>query len=325
MTIENWPGTIYPIRQVYFIRAQSGKFESINGHIQAFSRGGEKWVATLDFRLDQGRAAILESLIARLRGPTGKVFIPDFRRVKVRPITQSMDDYAAEIGSTFFNDRYDFADMTEEEGLLTTEQPVAMGLEENLLLGFPFLTAFLVFPDNVMLIAESGEDLLGENVDIPFISEDEQTNVTVDFGAPLEIGTEEGFVLDIFTSEKIAVQVGGGFFEGAGQPVLVGGAYNRISFDGLAPYLDGVLYDGESLGTSPGRAHLVLFEAGTDINGHGQAFIAPNIREAIVIQDLKTGGAQVVMRLSDDEAGKNDTASRISLSTYQLRLEEILP
>lgn len=325
MTTENWPDNIYPIRQVYFIRSQSGKFESVSGHIQAFSRGGEKWIATLDFRLDQRRAAILESLIARLRGPTGKVFVPDFRRVKTRSITQSMDDYAEEIGSTFFNDRYDFADMTQEEGLLTTEEPVPMGLEENLLLGFPFLTALLVFPDGVMLIAESGEDLLGENVDIPFISEDEQTNVTADFGAPLEIGTEEGFVFDIFTSEKIAVQVGGGFFEGAGQPVLVGGAHNRVSFDGLAPFLDGILYEGESLGTSPGRAHLVLFEAGTDINGHGQAFIAPNIREAIVIQDLKTGGAQVVMRLSDDDAGRNDTASRISLSTYQLRLEEIIP
>jgi hypothetical protein len=85
------------------------------------------------------------------------------------------------------------------------------------------------------------------------------------------------------------------------------------------------LIAGESLGTSPGRAHLILFETGTDINGYGQAFVAPNIREAVVIQNLKTGGAQVLMRLSDNEAGRNDTARAISLSTYQLRLEEVLP
>lgn len=325
MTAENWPEIIYPIRQVYFIRTSSGVFETETGQIQAFARGGTKWVATLDFRLDQGRGRILESLIARLNGPTGKVFVPDFRRMKTRPITQSMDDYAEEIGSTFFSDRYDFKDMTQEEGLLTTEEPVPMGLEENLLFAFDFLTALLVFPDGVFLITEAGEDLLGENVGIPFISEDEQINVTVDFGAPLEIGTEEGFIFDIFTSERIAVQVGGGFFEGEGQPVLIGGAHDRVSFDGMAPYLEGILYQGESLGTSPGRTHLILFEAGTDINGYGRAFVAPNIREAVVVQDLKTGGAQVVMQLIDDDAGRNDTTSRISLSTYQLRLEEVLP
>lgn len=325
MSAEDWPENIYPIQQVYFIRPSSGIFDGMNEQIQAFSRGGERWIATLDFRLDQGRARTLESLIARLNGPTGKVLVPDFRRMKVRPITQSMDDYAEEIGSTFFNDRYDFSDMTQEEGLLTTEEPVPMGLEENLLFAFDFETALLVFPDGVLLLTEADEDLLGENVGIPFITEDEQTNVTVDFGAPLEIGTEEGFIFDIYTSEKIAVQVGGGFFEGAGQPVLVGGAHDRVSFDGLPPYLTGILFAGESLATSPGRAHLVLFETGTDINGYGRAFVAPNIREAVVIQDLKTGGAQVVMRLSDNDAGRNDTARAISLSTYQLRFEEILP
>ena len=325
MSAEDWPEIIYPIRQVYFIRPNSGKFEGFSGHLQAFARNGEKWIATLDFRLDQGRARILESLIARLNGPTGKVLVPDFRRMETRPIAESMDEYAEKVGSTFFNDRYDFSDMTQEEGLLTTEEPVPMGLEENLLFAFDFETALLIFPDGVFLLTEAGEDLLGENVGIPFITEDALINVTVDFGAPLEIGTEEGFVFDIFTSEKIAVQVGGGFFEGAGQPQLVGGAHNRISFDGLPPYLDAVLFQGESLGTSPGRAHLILFEAGTDINGYGKAFIAPRIREAVLVQDLKTGGAQVVMRLSEDDAGRNETNSRISLSTYQLRLEEVLP
>lgn len=325
MSVENWPDHIYPVRQIYFIRPSSGIFEGIAGHIQAVARGGERWVATLDFRLDQGRARKLESLIARLNGPTGKVLVPDFRRMETRAITQSMDDYAEDIGATFFNDRYDFSDMTQEDGFLTTEEPVPMGLEENLLFAFDFETALLIFPDEVFLLTEGGEDLLGENVGIPFISEDGTINVTVDFGAPLEIGTEEGFVFDIYTSEKIAVQVGGGFFEGAGQPVLIGGAHDRVSFDGLAPGLTGVLFAGESLGTSPGRAHLVLFETGTDINGYGQAFVAPHIREAVIVQDLKTGAAQVLMRLSENDAGKNDTARAIGLSTYQIRLEEILP
>lgn len=324
MTTEEWPEIIFPVHQIYFVRADSGRFDAFNGQVQGFARGGERWVATLDFRLDHKRAGILDALIGKLRGPVGKVLVPDFRRVKRRVVTQSMDDYAAEIGATFFDDRYDFNDMTQEEGLLTTEEPVSLGLEENLLFAFDFETALLLFPDNVTLITEAGEDLLGENVGIPFISEDEQINVTVDFGAPLEIDTEEGFIFDIFTGEKIAVQVGGGFFEGEGQPVLVGGAFNRISIDGLAPFAEKVLFSGETIGTSPGRAHLIIFDAGTDLNGYGRAFISPKIREAVVVQELATGGTKVVMRLLDDEAGFNSTLPP-SLSTYQLRLEEILP
>lgn len=290
----------------------------------SFARDGAKWVATLDLRLTEGKAAIFDALLAKLNGPTGKLLVPDFRRVKVRTVTESMDDYAARIGITFFDDHYDFPDQTQEEGLLTTEGPVALGTEKNMLLAFDFPTALLVFPDGVMLITEAGEDLLGENVEIPFISEDEQTTVTVDFGAPLEIGTEEGDIFDIFTREQIAVQVGGGFFEGTGQPVLIGGAYNKVSVDGLAPFLTVIIVAGESIGTSPGRAHLVLFDTGTDIDGRGQIVVAPHIREPVIQQALKTGGTKVVMRLVDNDAAKNDTEPPF-IATYQLHLEEILP
>jgi hypothetical protein len=323
MTTEDWPALIFPIRQTYYIQTNSGLFGGLNGQLLAFARDGAVWTATLDFRLNEQKAAILDALLAKLRGPTGKVLVPDFRRVKVRTATESMDDYAALIGPIFFDDRYDFSDMTQEEGFFTTEEPVPLGLEENLPLEAPFDVAFLIYPDDIQLLTEEGDDLLAENITLPLIAENEDA-LTLDYGAPIGIGMEEGFIFRTQKSVLIARQVGGGFFEGTGQPRLVGGAYNQVSVDGLAPFLTEILLAGESIGPSPGRAHLVLFDTGTNIDGRGAVFIAPHIREAVIPQALTTGGTKVVMRLLDDDAAKNET-ERPFLSTYQLRLEEVLP
>jgi len=325
MTASDWPEIIFPVQQIYYIRPDTGKaLSDFTGHMQALPRSGERWVATLDFRLTQDKAAILEALLAKLRGPVGTLLVPDFRRIKTRAVTQSMDDYAAETGLTFFDDQYDFDDLTNDNGLLTTEQPVPVGLEENLLLGALFETALLLFPDDVTLLTEAGDDLLGENVDIPLVTEQDGINLTTDFGGPLEIGLERGFGFITEDVEEMLVQLGGGFFEGEGQPTLIGGAFDKISFDGLAPFTGDVLFLGEALGTSPGRSHLVLSEPVTDVNGYAAVTVAPKIREAVVRQALVTGNVKVLMRLVDDDAGRNDTI-RPAISTYQLRLEEVLP
>lgn len=321
----NWPENIYPAQQSFFIRPSTSKaLSELSGQVQALTRDGARWVATLDLRLPPAKAAVLEALLAELRGPVGVLLVPDFRRMKTRAVTQSMDDYADETGLTFFDDRYDFDDMTNEEGLLTTEEPIPFGLEENLPLSGNFPEAFLVFPDEVMLLTEGGEDLLGENVGIPLITEQDEIGLESSFGAPMEIAHEEGFGFITEKVEKVAVQVGGGFIEGEGQPTLIGASFDKISIDGLAPFVVDVLFFGEAIAPSPGRSHLILSQPATYINGYAAALMAPKIRELVVQQPLTTGNVKVLMRLLDDDAGQNPTI-RPQISLYQLRLEEVLP
>ncbi len=321
----NWPENIYPAQQVFFIRPNTAQSVSDQtGQVQAFTRDGGRWVATLDLRLTQKNAAVIEALIAELRGPVGTLLVPDFRRIKSRAVTQSMDDYAEEIGLTFFDDRYDFDDMTHEDGFLTTEEPIPFGLEENLPLSGNFETAFLLFPDEVMLLTEAGEDLLAENVGIPLITEQDDIGLESSFGAPLEISLEEGFTFTTEAVEQLPVQVGGGLFEGEGQPTLIGAAFDKISVFGLAPFTPEVLLFGEAIAPSPGRSHLILSEPTTNINGYAATNVAPKIRELVVQQPLTTGNVKVLMRLVGDEAGQNVTI-RPAISIYQLQLEEVIP
>lgn len=321
----NWPENIYPAQQIFFIRPNTAKSVSdFTGQAQVLSRDGGRWVATLDLRLTQKNAAVIEALIAELRGPVGTLLVPDFRRLKSRVITQSMDDYADEIGLTFFDDRYDFDDQTHEDGFLTTEEPLTFGIEENLPLSGNFPEAFLVFPDDVMLLTEAGDDLIGENIGIPLIAEQDDIGLESSFGAPMEICLEEGFTFTTEAVEQIPVQVGGGFFEGEGQPTLIGAAFDKISISGLAPFTPDVLFFGEAIAPSPGRSHLILTEPTTNINGYAAASVAPKIRDLVVQQPLTTGNVNVLMRLVDDDAGQNTTI-RPAISIYQLRLEEVLP
>lgn len=324
MTALNWPENIYPVRQVFYIRPNTGRFASaLTGQVQVLDRDVSRWVAVLDFRLNKEKAAVFEALLAKLRGPAGTVLVPDFRRVNKRIVTQSMDDYAAQIGVTFFDDGYDFDDMTQDDGFLATEEPVPLETEENMELG-GLGDALLEFPDAVTLLTEAGDDLFAENVGIPFITETGGLILTMEHGEPLEIGLEEGFTFETEAGEQIVVQVGGGFFEGAGQPKLVGGILDKITIDGLAPFTISALLAGEAINTSPGRVHLVLFDVDTNINGYGKTIVAPKIREPIIVQSLATGDIKVLMRLLDDEAGRNDTVPP-AISSYQLRLEEVLP
>ncbi|MCK6417913.1 MAG: hypothetical protein L6Q57_03115 [Alphaproteobacteria bacterium] len=323
MTATDWPETIYPVEQTFYIRTRTSSFiSSLTGQVQARARKGSRWVAVLDFRLPKSKAAIMDALIAGLNGATGTLLVPDFRMTRVRFVTESMDYYAESVGLTFFNDEYDFDDMTQNGGFLCIEESVPLGLEENSLCGGVF-DAFLFGDDGVFLLTEDGDEIWGENVGIPFLTERGEF-LTLEEGEPLDIGMEEGFGLEAENGDDLLFQVGGRFFEGAGQPELVGGAWNRLSIDGLAPGIAGVVLAGEAIQTSPGRGHLVLFDVVTDANGYAQIQIAPHIREAIDRQDLKTGGIKVAMRLIDNDAGRNETKPPMT-STYQLRLEEVLP
>lgn len=322
MTDLEWPEGIYPILQNYYVRPVTiTAISEMNGLIHAQEREGSRWIATLDFRLTGRKAGLMDALIARLNGSTGKIHVPDFRRTKVRAVTESMNSYADRIGLSFFDDEFDFDDMTQDGGFLTFEESVPLALEDDILFCAGF-DAFLFGPDDVFLLTEAGDELWGENVDIPILSERGQ-NLTLEEGPPMEVGMEEGFGMEAENGDDILYQVGGRFFEGVGTPQLVGGAWNKLAINGLPPWTESVLLAGESIQGSQGRAYLILFDVATDINGYSAVLIAPKVREAIEINDLSTGNVRVLMRLMNNEAGRNDTRPPV-ISTYQLIFEEAL-
>ncbi len=147
--------------------------------------------------------------------------------------------------------------------------------------------------------------------------------LTLEEGPPMEVGLEEGFGMETETGDDIVFQVGGRFFEGAGTPKLVGGGWDKLAIDGLAPWAENVLLAGEAIKGSQGRTYLILADVVTDINGYSAVLIAPRVREAITLDDLSTGNVGVLMRLLDNEAGRNDTRPPV-ISAYQLRFEEVL-
>lgn len=322
MTALEWPEGLYPVQQSYFIRPVTiTSISDLTGLVEAKERNGARWSATLEFRLTGGKAAIMDALIARLNGSTGKVLVPDFRRTKARAVTDSMDAYAGRIGLSFFDDEHDFTDMTQDAGFLTFEESVPLALEESYLFCGGF-DAYLFGPDHVFLLTEDGAELWGENVDIPILSE-KGVELTLEQGPPIEVGMEEGFGMEAENGDDIIYQVGGRFFEGTGTPKLVGGGWNKLAIDGLAPGINGVLLAGEAIQGSQGRAYLILFDVNTDINGYSAVPIAPKVREAIPAEDLSTGNIGVLMRLLENDAGRNETVPP-AISAYQLRFEEVL-
>lgn len=322
MTALEWPEGIYPVLQSYYIRPITiHSVSELTGLVQTRERDGTRWVATLDFRLAGGKAAAMDALIARLNGSAGKIIVPDFRRTKARAVTEGMQAYADRVGLSFFDDEHDFNDMTQNGGFLTFEESVPLALEEDILFCAGF-DAFLFGPDNVFLLTEAEDEIWGENVDIPILSE-KGAELTLEEGPPMEVGLEEGFGMETETGDDIVYQVGGRFFEGAGTPRLVGGGWDKLAIDGLPPWAENVLLAGEAITGSQGRAYLILADVVTDINGYGEVPIAPRVREAVAVRDLTTGNVGVLMRLLDNEAGRNDTRPPV-ISAYQLRFEEVL-
>jgi len=321
MTGLSWPAGIYPRSQTFYLKSRSTRFISnFTGQFHVLEREGVRWVSELTFDLDNERARTLDALVAALRGSVGEVYVPDFRRINPRPVTDSMDAYADEIGLTFFDDHYDFDDQTNEEGFLTTEESPPLGAEDNALFGSAF-DAVLIFEDEVTLLTEAGLTLLADNVGIPFET-DKGFILTLEHGDALEIYAQEGFTLQTQNDEDLPLQVGGGFYEGDGQPTLVNGADRLLSIRGLAPWST-VINAGESISPIGGQAYLILEDVVTDINGFAIVPIAPYLRGAVNQQPLILGGIRVLMRLTEEDAGDNRTVPP-NRSSYTLTFEQIL-
>lgn len=320
--IFDWPEGIYPRTQKFYLLPRSTQFASVlTGQDHVLEREAAKWVAEFTFELEGNRARVLDALIAALRGPTGKILVPDFRRMKPAPAAPSMDDYADEIGLTFFADRYDFSDQTHEEGFLATEQTPPLGAEENALFGGGF-DAILVFKDQVTLLTEDALVLLADGVGIPFET-DRGFLLTIEHGEALEIYAEEGYELQTQDFKYIPRQISGGFIEGEGQPTLLkGGTRNAFLIGGLAPWHT-VIKAGSGISPAQGHAHIILSDVTTDINGFAVVPIAPRLRAVITEQPLLLNGIAVLMRLTEDDAGENNTLPP-NRSLYTLKLEQIL-
>lgn len=320
--IFDWPEGIYPRTQKYYLLPRSTQFASVlTGQDHVLERDAAKWVAEFTFELEGNRARILDALIAALRGPTGKILVPDFRRIAPTPVAPSMDDYADEIGLTFFADRYDFSDQTHEEGFLATEQTPPLGAEQNALFGGGF-DAILVFKDHVTLLTEDDLILLADGVGIPFET-DRGFLLTIEHGEALEIYAEEGYELQTQDFKYIPRQISGGFIEGEGQPTLLkGGTRNALLIGGLAPFHT-VIKAGSGISPAQGHAHIILGDVTTDINGLAVVPIAPRLRAVVIEQPLLLNGIAVLMRLTEDDAGENNTLPP-NRSLYTLKLEQIL-
>lgn len=317
----NWPDGLYPRSQKFYLKHPNAKFvSSFTGQFQVLERDNVRWVAEFEFELENARARELDGLIAALRGSVEQILVPDFRRNIATPVTDSMDAYAEEVGVTFFDDHYDFTDQTHEEGLLTVEESPPLGTEDNALFGGGF-DAVLIFQDEITLLTETGLTLLADNVGIPFET-DRGYIITLEHGDALEIAAHEGFILQTQDWEDVSLQVGGGFYEGDGESTLIKGGDRELLIGGLAPWRT-IIKAGQSIMPSSGHGHLILEDVVTDINGFAAVPIAPRLRVGITEQPLILGGIQVLMRLTEGDAGDNRTVPP-NRSSYTLTFEQVL-
>jgi hypothetical protein len=319
--ILSWPDGIYPKSQSFYIRHKSTRFISaFTGQYEVLERDAARWVAEFTFELDNASARKMDAFIAKLKGKAGQVLVPDFRRLLPKPVTLSMDDYADEIGLTFFDDHYDFDDDSHNDGFLSTEESPPLGAEDNALFGGGF-DAVLIFNDQVSLLTEAGLTLLADNVGIAFET-DRGFLLTIEHGDALEIAVEEGYGLQAQNDDDLLVQVGGAFFEGEGRPKLINGSDRALQISGLRPFTK-VISAGESISPAPGHAHLILQDVVTDIDGAASIAISPKLRTIVTEQPLALGGVTVLMRLSQEDAGDNRTLPP-NRSSYTLSFEQIL-
>ena len=321
MNIMDWPQGIYPRSQKFFLAHKTKSAESaFTGQRHVSELAGTRWVAEFEFVLNQPKARIMDALIASLRGGVGEIYVPDFRRLDEEVVPDSMDAYAEEIGTTFFDDRYDFDDESNEEGLLVTEESSPLGMEGFALLGSGFDIP-VVFPSETELETEAGLALLWDGIALE-LETDKGFILTLEHGAPLEIAIEEGFVFETQDDESLPVQVGGGFFEGEGTPEIFDGAGYQLKAHGLAPFRE-ILSAGDGITAEAGRGYLILNPVTTDIDGTVAIPIMPKLRGALETQALKVGMVKVLMRLRNDESALNPVGPRM-LTSYTLQFEEIL-
>jgi len=111
--------------------------------------GGERWAYDLEFRNNRKLIQRVEALVARLKGPVGKVPLWDFERP--RPLGQALDWRSIPI--TYFTDGTTFTDGTGFGPSTTVGYHVygdwPLGSEEIKIVGFPQNTTQLIGGDQI--------------------------------------------------------------------------------------------------------------------------------------------------------------------------------
>lgn len=110
----------------------------------------------------------------------------------------------------------------------------------------------------------------------------------------------------------------------AGAPHLASGTGTSLTITGFTPNAENVLVAGDLIQTSPGRMHMVLQNVDADEDGEAVVAIAPRLREAVIVGALVTNNVRARMRLTSDDAARNQTDKKL-LSSFALELIEALP
>lgn len=85
MTDVIWPLDLRPARQAFYVRTNTMRFESpLTGDVQIQERDGARWVSQLSLTRGAKDSRRMDALLAALQGPVGRVFMPDFRRLKAK-------------------------------------------------------------------------------------------------------------------------------------------------------------------------------------------------------------------------------------------------
>lgn len=145
MPTPSWPADCLPRRLSLWVRSLTGRFTSrYTGQIQIVERPGARWVADMDLELSKDQALKLEAFLASRRGPALPFLFPAILWDGARGSLKSMDDLAAEIGPTDFDDDTGFDDgFVFFEGAGT---PTVLGGHDELIA----LDGFAPFTDSVL-------------------------------------------------------------------------------------------------------------------------------------------------------------------------------
>ena len=80
--MTDWPLVFKPDSQAFYVQTLTARFDNpYNGQVQVLERDGARWVTSMSLTLYSANARAFEAFLASLRGPSGEVLVPDFRRL----------------------------------------------------------------------------------------------------------------------------------------------------------------------------------------------------------------------------------------------------
>ncbi len=80
--MTDWPLSFKPDTQAFYVQTLTARFDNpYTGQTQVLERDGARWVTSLTLHLYGANARAFEAFLASLRGPSGEVLVPDFRRL----------------------------------------------------------------------------------------------------------------------------------------------------------------------------------------------------------------------------------------------------